>query len=163
MNSKSLEHSFSALALLTLEPAHSSLGSHSVHCGVWNSILGLHILDASITTPLKNVSDLAKYTLCGRVLTSCSGLRPNPPFCSYTHVAGVLAQSMLCLTLATPWTVARQAPLSMGFSRQKYWNGSPFLSPGDLPNPGIKHTSPASSALAGRFFTTVPPGKLTLP
>ena len=39
---------------------------------------------------------------------------------------------------ATPWTVARQAPLSMGFSRQEYWSGLPFPSPGDLPDPGIK-------------------------
>ena len=48
-----------------------------------------------------------------------------------------------CLTLATPWTVACQAPLSMGFSRQEYWSGLPFLSPGDLPDPGIKPGSPA--------------------
>ena len=39
---------------------------------------------------------------------------------------------------ATPWTVARQAPLSMGFTRQEYWSGLPFPSPGDLPNPGIE-------------------------
>ena len=52
--------------------------------------------------------------------------------------------------------VACQAPLSMGFSRQEYWNGLPFPSPGDLPNPGIKPTSPV---LAGRFFTTEPPRK----
>ena len=39
---------------------------------------------------------------------------------------------------ATPWTVAHQAPLSMGFSRQEYWSGLPFPSPGNLPNPGIK-------------------------
>ena len=44
---------------------------------------------------------------------------------------------------ATPWTVARQAPLSMGFSRQEYWSGLPFPSPGDLPNPGIEPGSPA--------------------
>ena len=43
----------------------------------------------------------------------------------------------------TPWTVAYQAPLSMGFPRQEYWNGLPFLSPGNLPNPGIKPTFPA--------------------
>ena len=42
----------------------------------------------------------------------------------------------------TPWTVAYQAPLSMGFSRQEYWSGLPFPSPGDLPNPGIKPRSP---------------------
>ena len=46
----------------------------------------------------------------------------------------------------TPWTVARQAPLSMGFSRQEYWSGLPFPSPGDLPNPGIKPGSPAWQA-----------------
>ena len=43
---------------------------------------------------------------------------------------------------ATPWTVAYQAPLSMGFSRQEYWNGLPFPSPGDLPDPGIEPGSP---------------------
>ena len=43
----------------------------------------------------------------------------------------------------TPWTVAYQAPLSMGFSRQEYWSGLPFPSPGDLPDPGIKLKSPA--------------------
>ena len=55
-----------------------------------------------------------------------------------------------------PWTVARQAPLPTGFPRQEYWSGLLFLSPGDLPNPGIEFTSPA---LAGRFFTIEPPGK----
>ena len=47
----------------------------------------------------------------------------------------------------TLWTVACQASLSMGFSRQKYWNGLPYLPPGDLPNPGIKSASPVSLAL----------------
>ena len=51
-----------------------------------------------------------------------------------------------CPTLATPWTVGRQAPLSMGFSRQEYWSGLPFPSPGDLPDPGIEHGSPAWQA-----------------
>ena len=59
-----------------------------------------------------------------------------------------------------PWTVACQAPLSMGFPRQEYWSGLPFPSPGDLPNPKIKPKSPVSPALAGGFLTTVPPGKL---
>ena len=54
----------------------------------------------------------------------------------------------------TLWTVARQAPLSMGFSRQEYWSGLPFPPPGDLPEPGIKPASPKSPALAGGFFTT---------
>ena len=61
--------------------------------------------------------------------------------------------------LATPWTVARQAPLFMGFPRQESWSGLPFPSPGDLPNPGIKSMSPA---LAGEFFSTELPGKPVL-
>ena len=63
--------------------------------------------------------------------------------------------------LVTLQTVARQAPLSMGLSRQEYWSVLPFLSPGDLPNPGIESESPVSPALAARFFTTEPPGKPT--
>ena len=60
----------------------------------------------------------------------------------------------------TPWTVARQAPLSMEFSRQEYWSGLPFPSSGDLPDPGMEPVSPESPALAGGFFATGPPGKL---
>ena len=56
-------------------------------------------------------------------------------------------------------TIAHQAPLAMEFSRQEYWNGLPFLSPGDLPNPGIKPESPVSSALADKFFIIELPGK----
>ena len=55
---------------------------------------------------------------------------------------------------ATPWTVVRQPSLSMGFSRQEYWSGLPFPSPGDLPNPGIEPTYLRSPALADGFFTT---------
>ena len=68
-----------------------------------------------------------------------------------------LSHVRLC---ATPGTVAHQALLFMGFSRQEYWSGLPFLSPGDLPNPEIK---PVTPALAGGFFTTEPPGKHTAP
>ena len=57
---------------------------------------------------------------------------------------GLVAKS--CLTLAIPWTVACQAPLSMGFSRQEYWSGLPLPSPGDLPDPGIEPRSPALQA-----------------
>ena len=56
----------------------------------------------------------------------------------------------------TPWTVAYQTPLSMRFSRQEYWSGLPFPSPGDLPNPGIK---PGSPALESDALTSEPPGK----
>jgi len=59
-------------------------------------------------------------------------------------------------SFATPWTVALQAPLSMGYPRHEYWSGLPFPTPGDLSDPGIE---PASLALAGRFFTIETPGK----
>ena len=61
--------------------------------------------------------------------------------------------------LVTPWTVACQALLSMGFSRQECWSGLPFPPSGYLPNPGIKPTSLGSPALASDFFTTASPGK----
>ena len=59
-----------------------------------------------------------------------------------------------CLTLWDPWTVALQALLSMGFSRQGYWSGLPFPPPGDLPDPGIEAGSLLSLTLAGGFFPT---------
>ena len=66
-------------------------------------------------------------------------------------------------SFVTSLTVARQAPLSVGFSRQEYGSGLPFPPPGDLPNPGMELMSPA---LAGGFFNTEPPRKphfITLP
>ena len=66
-------------------------------------------------------------------------------------------KSLSCVRLfATPWTVAHQAPPSMGFSRQEYWSGLLFPSPGDLPNPGIK---PRSPTLQADSLTSEPPRK----
>ena len=70
---------------------------------------------------------------------------------AYVNLVCVLSLAQL---FATPWTAAHQAPRSMGFSRQEYWSGLPFPSPGDLPNPGIEPVSPALV-----FFTTEPLGK----
>ena len=64
--------------------------------------------------------------------------------------------SKTCPIFAIKWTVAHQAALSVGFSRQEYWSGLPFPSPGDLPNPGIEPRSPALEADA---LTSEPPGK----
>ena len=72
-------------------------------------------------------------------------------------VAVLVAKS--CPTLATPWPVALQALLCLGFSRQEYWSGLPFPSPGDLPNPGIEHQSPT---LQADSFLTELPGKLKI-
>ena len=63
-------------------------------------------------------------------------------------------QSLSCVRFfATPWNVAHQAPLSMGFSRQEHWRGLPFPPPGDLSDPGTELVSFTSPALAGRFLT----------
>ena len=73
--------------------------------------------------------------------------------------ACVLSHFSCVRLFATLQTAAHQAPLSMEFSRQEYWSGLPFPSPGDLPNPGIESASLMSPALAGAFFTIAPPGK----
>ena len=72
------------------------------------------------------------------------------------YLACLVAQP--CPTLLTPWTAARQAPLSMGFPRQEHWSRLPRPPPGELPDSG---TAPASPELAGRVFTPGPPGKPT--
>ena len=71
---------------------------------------------------------------------------------AYSFLVELLTRIQL---FVDPWTIADQAPLSLGFPRQEYWSGKPFPSPGHLPDPGME---PASPALAGRFFTTEPPG-----
>ena len=65
-----------------------------------------------------------------------------------------------CSVFAAPWTVVFQAPVSLGFSRQEYWDRLPFPTSSNLPDPGIRPASVAYPALAGRFVITVPPGKL---
>ena len=75
----------------------------------------------------------------------------------YTEVNISSVQSLSRVRLfATPWTVAHQTPLSMGFSRQEYWSGLPCPPPGDLPNPGIK---PRSPSLQADSLPSEPPGK----
>ena len=66
----------------------------------------------------------------------------------------LLCDPMDCSSFVTPWTVAHQAPLSMGFPWQEYERGLTFPPPGDFYNPGIDPTCPVSPALAGGFFTT---------
>ena len=67
------------------------------------------------------------------------------------------------MSFVTPWTVVHQAPLYMGFSRQEYWSGLPFSSPGDLPDPGIEPMAPAMApALQMDSLTAKPVGKRLL-
>ena len=80
------------------------------------------------------------------------GLMPKPlPF--LLHPGRACVSSRIC-HFVTPWTVAHQALLSMEFSRQEYWSGLPFLTAGNLPDPGIKPVSFESPALAGGLFIT---------
>ena len=90
--------------------------------------------------------------------------------CVYIHIHSLLCMCIysvcVCVCVlshfwlfATPWTVARQAPLSIELSRQEYWSGLPFPVPQPLPDPRTKPVSPMSSTLAGEFFTIVPTGK----
>ena len=80
---------------------------------------------------------------------NCFSFQDYPPVC---------AQSVMSNS-ETPWTTALHIPPSMGFSRQEYCSRLPFPSSGDLPDPGTKSASFACLALAGKYFTTEPPGK----
>ena len=84
----------------------------------------------------------------------------NRKFATSWHklLISVVVQSLSCVQLfVTPWTVAPQAPLPMGFSWQEFWSGLPFTPLGVLPDSGIEPMPPVSPELAGRFFTTEPP------
>ena len=94
-------------------------------------------------------------------LWACVGLWSHlSNLCFHGHLAFsyidacVLSHFSRVLLFSTPWTVAWQAPLSMGFSRQEYWSGLPCPPPGDLPDPGIKPESLMSPGLSGEFLTT---------
>ena len=94
-------------------------------------------LGSKITVDGNCSHEIKRHLLLGRKVKSGS-------ISSFSHVQ----------FFATPWTVACQAPLSIGFSRQEYWSELPFSPPGDFPNPGIEPTPLMSPALAGGFFTT---------
>ena len=122
------------------------------HCWTWY-IKWRVIKDRRLIMPWTRVSCTAgDFLHCKRNIYQLSHQETGP-----REYACVHAQS--CPTSATPWRVAHQASLSMEFSRQEYWNGLPFPTPGCLPDTWIEPESPASPALARGFFTAVPPGK----
>ena len=77
----------------------------------------------------------------------------------YVYICAKLLQSCLTLCDAMDGSPPGSSVHGIGFSSQEYWRGLPFLPPGDFPDPEIVPVSPASPALADRFFTTEPPGK----
>ena len=97
--------------------------------------------------------------LCCGVMSNSVGCRIQQATLLYflysCHIMLLLLNHFSCVQLfVTPWTVAHQAPLFIGFSRQEYWSGLPCPPPGDRPDPGIGPASLMSPALAGGFFTT---------
>ena len=109
-------------------------------------------ISTSITS---SVFSLSKFCWQYYSLQSSWTTRDSQNSCAMCQVASVVSD-------CDRWTVACQAPLSMGFSRWKYWNGLPFLTPEDPPNPGTEPTSLASPALASGFFTTSTTWKASL-
>ena len=96
-----------------------------------------------------------RKTSCVLHCTICKKLPPTSCLC-----VCVYASTLSCVQLfKTPWTIAYWAPLSMESSRQEYWGGLPYPTPGYLPDPGIEPASLVSPSLAGGFFATGPPGK----
>ena len=93
-----------------------------------------------------------------RALQQSSGLLTGPKL-SLLGAYWLLSCSRCVWLCAALWTVAHQAPLSIGFSRQGHWNGLAFPPSGDLPDPGLEPMLPAFPALAGEFFITEPPAK----
>ena len=94
-----------------------------------------------------------------RLLPDCKAQRKSLGQTIGVCACLVVSNSVVSSSFATPWTVAHQAPLSMELSRQEYWSGLPFATPEDLAYQGMELPSLVSPVLAGRGFTTAPPGK----
>ena len=107
-----------------------------------SSLYGLHQLEGEIML-------FTQKHLCFKLLHNSQARELFYLHSCYLRTTSwkVKVKSLSCVRLfATPWTVAHRASLSMGFSRQEYWSGLPFPSPGDLPNPGIEPRSPTLEA-----------------
>ena len=124
------------------------------NCQPQRHITSLHFSGAATSlsgpVPTSPLSLLSLLPPSPGSLHNSWGIRERSP-----SIHACMLSCFSCVRLfVTPWTVAHQAPLSMGFSRQEYWSGLPCPPPGDLPHPGIEPVSPLSPASAGRFFTT---------
>ena len=126
----------------------------------WNThvLFPALLISYLVLNKLRKVGDLSKRLLSWSLTTLLTPCRPTMHHRRLGSWASGPTQMRAVTSVvsdsATPWTVACQAPLSMGFSRQEYWSGLPCPSPRDLPNPGFEPVSLGSPALAGEFFTT---------
>ena len=116
----------------------SSCGSQHPECGLISFGTWAHLPQGMYDLPGPGI-ELLSPALQGRFLTTGP---PGKPIMELFKNGGDLV-AKVCPTLATPWSVACQAPLSMRFPREGYWGGLPCPPPGDLPNPGIDPRSPA--------------------
>ena len=107
-----------------------------------------------------HISAFKKLIEVGEFLCSHFNIEDEREKATFSVLLLVIVPSYIQL-FVTPWSVACQAPLSMEFSGQEYWSGPPLPTPGDLPNPRIEAMFLVSSALAGGFFITEPPGTPT--
>ena len=127
----------------------------SVRCG-WNcSLPSVSYCWWSFSSTSSHLLSLQSVTLLACSLNASPCVPAAVPY--YCTFQGTMSTCMLtCISrvwlFAIPWTVAHQAPLSVGFSRQECWSAFPCLTPGDLPNPGIEPRSLTSFALAGRVL-----------
>ena len=146
---------------------HVSVGGHSHQCCLFHLYTHLEAAEHRAARHSESLGKKPASAPCWLYDTGHLGDLSVPQFSHLQNSAIIpshrIAVNMCVLSrvrhFATPWTVARQAPLSMEFSRQEYWSGLPIASQKDLPHPGIELESLASPALAGRFFTTAPPRK----
>ena len=143
--------SVTELCLTLYHPMDCSMPGSSV-CGILQARI-LEWIVISLSRGSSRTRDWTHISCIGRQFLYHQALREVIYMCVCVRVLSSFSHVRL---FVTPWTEAHQAPLSVEFSRQEYGSGLPFSSPGDLPNPG---TEPLSPELAGRFFTTVPPGK----
>ena len=115
-----------------------------------SQMLFLYSLESKLFT-LLSLTNIWRRQYLAALRISLPGLPTN----LLNALCCVLSHSFGSESFVTPWTVAHQAPLPMGFSKQEYWSGLPSPSPGDLPDPEIEPTYLTSPVLAGRFFTAV--------
>ena len=142
------------LGLTLCDPMACSMPGSSVHGNLQNTGVGSR-------SPLQGIF-LTQGSNIGRFFSIWATREAY--YCQWLSLffkeasfSNVCVKSLSCVRLfATRETVARKAPLPMGFSRQEYWSGLPFPSPGDLPNPGIE---PGSPALQAEALSSEPPGK----
>ena len=129
------------------DKAQSETQIHLLGCPTFN-----HCTSHLITSQTPSYRHPRGFSLCRYCPQDLAYIFKCGSYCLYYSYC-VLSRFSHVRLFATPWTVIRRAPLSMGFSRQEYWSGLPCPPPGDLSDPGLKPASFTSLALAGRFFT----------